>query len=685
MAELASFISVDHIERLFKLLSRIRDARRDELAHIGDVFGDPLQLARFYVEPECQHHNPADRHEDQEPVSQVRAPAFQVINAFLRGDFTPLGDGRTQMFILSDAGMGKTSLLMMMRLTHLMAFWPRGYDCLLLKLGEDTLERVAAHQDKAHTVLLLDALDEDPLAWGAIEARLVALLDATTRFRRVIISCRTQFFPETGSDAFGRPGRVEVGGYTCPMMFLSLFNEDQVEAYLRKRFPDRWHERLLARDNPERLRAARLVGSMRSLRFRPLLLAHIRDILGAGERDWNAFELYRALVDRWLDREEVKLRRQFPRDPPSKETLWRVCTAVAVDLQSRGARLLQRVELDGLTAGFPELASLAHFDVGGRSLLNRNAAGAFRFSHYSIQEFLVVHALTTDTAEAPVAPVRVTAQMLEFLALVPHPPAMERLDLTGLQPGALAGFGFRERLTDGSYGPWMQLMPPGSFAMGSPDEDTSAYDDEKPQHQVTIAGAFALGRYPVTFEEYDRFAAATGGERPPDEGWGRGSRPVINVAREDAVAYCDWLSEQTGRRYHLPTEAQWEYACRAGSTARYWFGDRESDLGDYAWYQGNAGGKTLPVGEKRPNPWGLHDLHGNVWEWVQDAWHDSYRGAPSDGSAWTAGEAGAGAGRVVRGGSWLSGARFCRCAYRGRDAPDGRNDHIGFRCARVQE
>jgi hypothetical protein len=163
MAEIP-FVSVGNVEKLFKLLTRLRDARRDEFARIGDVFGDPLQLARFYVEPECQHHNPADRHKDQEPVSQVRAPAFKVVNDFLRGDFTPLGDGRTQMFILSDAGMGKTSLLMMIRLMHLMAFWPSGYDCLLLKLGEDTLQTLADHKDKAHTVLLLDALDEDPLA-----------------------------------------------------------------------------------------------------------------------------------------------------------------------------------------------------------------------------------------------------------------------------------------------------------------------------------------------------------------------------------------------------------------------------------------------------------------------------------------------------------------------------------------
>jgi formylglycine-generating enzyme required for sulfatase activity len=697
MTEPLSFISVANLERLLKKLVSIRGERAAELTRIGDVFGDPEQLARFYVEPRCQHHNPADRHEDLEPVSQVRAPAFEVINEFLRGDFTPLGDGRTQMFILSDAGMGKTSLLMMIRLMHLMAFWPRGYDCLLLKVGEDTLKTIDAHKDKTHTVLLLDALDEDPLAWGAIESRLVALLDATSKFRRVIISCRTQFFPEAGADAFGRPGRVEIGGYTCPMLFLSLFDEAQVDAYLRKRFPDCWYQRLLAhldafarkrfpdhwpqatlvKGNPERLRAAQVVGSMQSLRFRPLLLAHIRDILDAGEKDWDAYSLYQALVDRWLDREERKLRKQLP-GPLSKETLWRVCTAVALHMQSQGSRLLKRDDLDQLTAGFPQIASLENFDVGGRSLLNRNAAGAFRFSHYSIQEFLVVHALSSDAAELPL---RVTAQMLEFLALLPRMPAIDHLDLRGLQPDNLAGFSFHDRLADGALGPQMQLIPPGTFVMGSPDHDPGAGNSEKPQYQVTIAQTFALGRYPVTFEDYDRFAAATGRKKPDESGWGRRRRPVINVSWDDAVAYCDWLSEQTSRRYRLPTEVEWEYAARAGTETRWSFGDNGGDLDAYGWYDGNAGGQARPVGKKLPNPWGLHDMHGNVHEWVQDAWHDSYQGAPADGSAW---ESEAGADRVIRGGSWGSNARFCRSADRDYRRPGSRNTDLGFRCARVQ-
>ena len=317
---MTEFVSIKWLKPLLKELARIGGARAEELRKIGNICSDAQELARYYVEPKCQHHNPADRHEDLDPVSQVRAPVFDVINEFLSGDVTLRG-GRTQMFILSDAGMGKTSLLMMLKLTHLTAFWPKGYDCLLLKLGENTLNIVEQHGNKAQTVLLLDALDEDPLAWGNIEERLLAILKASEHFRRVIISCRTQFFPETGADPFGNPGRVEVGGYICPMMFLSLFDENQVSAYLEKRFPLRWYDPRSYGNRALRARAEVVVASMQSLRFRPLLLAHVRDILKAEDREWNAYRLYEALVEAWLLREETKLRKQLD-NPPYKEALW---------------------------------------------------------------------------------------------------------------------------------------------------------------------------------------------------------------------------------------------------------------------------------------------------------------------------------------------------------------------------
>ena len=217
--------------------------------------------------------------------------------------------------------------------------------------------------------------------------------------------------------------------------------------------------------------------------------------------------------------------------------------------------------------------------------------------------------------------------------------------------------GFRDRLKDGGEGPEMLWLPAGSFLMGSATDDAMAYGDEQPQHEVQLAQPFAIGRVPVTFADYDRFCAAAGREPPGDQGWGRDQRPVINVSWDDAVGYCLWLTGQTGQTYRLPSEAQWEYACRAGTRTRWSFGDDEEALGDHAWFNGNSGGKTHPVGEKRPNPWGLYDMHGNVWEWVQDHRHDNYQGAPAGGRAW---EDAVGRGRVLRGGGWGSDGRLCR-------------------------
>ncbi len=245
---------------------------------------------------------------------------------------------------------------------------------------------------------------------------------------------------------------------------------------------------------------------------------------------------------------------------------------------------------------------------------------------------------------------------------------------------------------DAPYVSEMIVISPGTFLMGSPANEKGRYKDEGPQHEVTIAYPFALGVYPVMFAEWD--AARVAGarlENPKDNGWGRGRRPVINVSWDDICdpekGYFAWLNDTlglTGREdvYRLPSEAEWEYACRAGTQTRYWFGDDEAALGDHAWFSGNAGGQTHPVGEKPANPFGLYDMHGNVWEWCADGWHWSYDGAdrPDDGRAWTSGGE---TRRVRRGGSWSNYPRFLRSAFRGSGLPEGRDYYQGFRLART--
>ena len=244
-----------------------------------------------------------------------------------------------------------------------------------------------------------------------------------------------------------------------------------------------------------------------------------------------------------------------------------------------------------------------------------------------------------------------------------------------------AGRVFRDALKDGGEGPEMVVLPAGSFQMGSPSGETGRYSDEGPVRTVNISQRIAMGRYEVTFADYDRFVLAAGRVRPGDEGWGRGSRPVINVNWNEAKAYATWLSAQTGKTYRLPSEAEWEYAARAGTRTRYSWGDaigrnRANCRGCGSQWDDR---QTAPVGSFAANPFGLFDMHGNVWEWVEDCWHTNYyEGAPTDGSAWTSG-CGSDVRAVVRDGSWSYFPQGLRAANRYWYGPSYRYFNIGFR------
>jgi formylglycine-generating enzyme required for sulfatase activity len=264
------------------------------------------------------------------------------------------------------------------------------------------------------------------------------------------------------------------------------------------------------------------------------------------------------------------------------------------------------------------------------------------------------------------------------------------------------GAGHAEWFKDHEAAPEMVVMPAGKFMMGATPSEIAAltkefrndvdWKAEGPQHEVTIAQPFAVGRYAVTFAEWDACVADGGcnGYQPRDEGWGRGKLPVINVNWDVAKAYAAWLSRKTGKTYRLLSEAEREYATRAGTTTAFWWGPSIST--SQANYDGNytfAGGargeyrqKTIPVDSFAPNPWGLYNVHGNVWEWVEDCWHDSYQGAPSDGSPWTTACTDASR-RVVRGGSWYYFPQDLRAANRFRSPSGNRDVSLGFRLART--
>ena len=226
----------------------------------------------------------------------------------------------------------------------------------------------------------------------------------------------------------------------------------------------------------------------------------------------------------------------------------------------------------------------------------------------------------------------------------------------------------------------MVAIPGGAFRMG--DLSGEGGENEQPVRSVTVP-AFRLGKHEVTFAQWDACVADGGcnGYTPDDEGWGRGNHPVINVSWEDAQFFIEWLNSKTGGNYRLPTEAEWEYAARAGTTTAYSWGNNVGSNRANCWGCGSQwdDDRTAPVGSFPANPWGLHDMHGNVWEWMQDCWNGNYEGAPTDGSARATGDCRL---RVLRSGACYNSPWALRSANRDWHRQSDRDSHgLGFRLA----
>jgi formylglycine-generating enzyme required for sulfatase activity len=307
---------------------------------------------------------------------------------------------------------------------------------------------------------------------------------------------------------------------------------------------------------------------------------------------------------------------------------------------------------------------------------------------------IAVAPLAQSNAEVRPGPTKLEARIAELKTKTAGPVSSALARLEGLSPeqrlsaptaiwkvpGALTEF------KDCAGCPQMVVISAGEFTMGSPPSEQ--HRGAESQHRVTIASPFAVSKFEITFDEWDSClrGGGCGSYRPDDEHWGRGKRPVMNISWENAKAYVDWLSRKTGKNYRLLSEAEWEYAARAGTTTPFAHGDALSP--GKANYDGSVDGtgpsdvnrrKTMPVGSFPPNRFGLHDMHGNVSEWVEDCWHEDYNGAPTDGSAWLDGNCD---GHVVRGGSWEDYQGDLRSAARTGGAKDDQFYTDGLRVAR---
>ncbi|MDM8543295.1 formylglycine-generating enzyme family protein [Desulfococcaceae bacterium HSG9] len=651
--------STDLIGKLWGKLTRGRKKYAEELETMNTImYQDPLEVARYYVEPECQDYNPADYESEIHLVT--KRPIMEIINEFFKKEKSHPGDN--QLFVLSDAGMGKTALLTMIKLAYLTDFWPKQTDCVLKKLGEKTLEELEGLTSRSQTVLLLDSLDEDSAAYGRVSERLQEILKTTKHFKKVLITCRTQYFPKGGDDAFKRPDLVDISGFSCPVKYLSFFDDHKVYAYLSKRFPKKFG---LFRNNEKIEEAQKVIQKMGYLRCRPMILSYIDTLMKSpliGEKE-SDYYIYDALVESWFKREQSK------RDV-SPEELMNASIILATVMNMRGVRSIREKDLDHLIEQIVQVKPIKKIDIKGRSLINRNSQGDWRFSHFSIQEFCVARLLLEDKfVFKPSKPIRMSNLMLQWMAeLNKAPNFAELLDFKDAQ--------IENIKIKNSVGMEFVAIPSGTFMMSSPKDEKGRFDDRETQHEVTLTKGFLMQTTPVTQAQWQAIM-----DDNPSHFKNYGDAcPVENVSWDDVQQFIQRLNEREEQAiYRLPTEAEWEHACRAGSQTVYYYGNDAGQLSQYAWHDKNSDKHTHPAGQLKPNSWGLYDMHGNVFEWCSD-WYDDY---PSESVTDPQGPL-IGRLRVMRGGSWYGydTSRYCRSANRLFGPHDSRFRYVGLRLVR---
>ena len=601
--------------------SRFLDKRNLEKRLPSDYSPQLIKLKiQYYIWPDCQSVDPAQSDEARHTVA-VRHDLCSTMDRLLKEDTV-----HKHYILLADTGMGKTSFLLNYFARHLRRLGKKSFNMELLPLGVPELQkRLKKINSPENTVLLLDAFDEDIEAIQNHVRRLSDIMQWTRNFYRVVITCRTQFFPgdeevpvETGIIKVGPLALGEGPRFTFYKIYLSPFSDKQIQAYLKRRFRF-WQK-------GRRQQARDMVNKILNLAVRPLVLTYIDDLINSGKSFANCFEIYAIVIDAWLERE-----RKFVEN---KEALYKFSNKLAVELfANREKGQSERIhysEIEPLAKRFG--INLAIWQLTGRSLLNRDAEGNYKFAHRSFLEFLFAHQLIEGDQKALQVPIEYwTEQVKSFL-----------IDNYGNDPPKFP-IDLRFALFSVSFqGGTFQLSETGKTVEVNP---------------------FAMSIYPVTNREYEEFDPSHREKR--DKYSDQDDQPVVYVSWEDANSYCQWLSKETGRNFRLPTEAEWEFAASGGGQRKYPWGN-EGPSPKLANYFASEIGKTTPVGSYPlgKTPEGLFDMAGNVWEWCDD-WYDEDKKEP---------------GRVVRGGSFGNNQNDLRCAARLRlNSPDDRAVHWGFR------
>lgn len=620
---------------------------------------DNVKRARkFYIQTQFQNNSPA---REEDPGFCLRhVSRSELIPFFIKEVFNEKKEGKGKFYlVLADSGMGKTTFMLNLYMKYT-SFWNlrRDYKIKLLPFGcNEVLEKIKKIKDAERTILLLDAFDEDKKLVSPeqpdgmtnderFRKRLDEIVEASKGFYEVIITSRTQYFP--GQDDQDYELKIpkfygDNGFHTLGKMYLSPFSNKEIKKYLNKKYG------ILRFWNKQKKRIAiNVVNHSPRLMVRPMLLSYIELFVNSNREFKNTYEIYETLIEKWLERESEKRKYLHEREE-FRRNLKECSRLIAVEIykQSGQTSCLSLSESKSEEIARSNNINLKTQEITGQSLLTRDVEGNWKFAHKSIYEFIIAREIINN---------------IWCLGRI-H---LDEMDMTVRFLGEHEwGFNF---------------IKEGTFLMGSPENEAERGNKEK-QHLVKLS-SFFISRNLVTIEQFEIFVSE---DRPVglDGRWRcdvNGNvqvdkkHPIIYVSWNDAKAYCKWLSQKMGVEVRLPTEAEWEYACRAGTTTPFNTGE------NLTIEQANYIGKTMPVGSYPPNYWGLYDMHGNVWEWCLDWYSESYYDeceqqgtvenpiGPVNGSK-----------SVLRGGSWSSGERCCGSAHRNCSRPHNRRSHVGFR------
>jgi len=659
---------------------------------------------QYYVESKVQNNSPT--REDEPSFSHKFVVKQKLISFFIKTAFNEEKESDKFYLVLADSGMGKTTFMINLYIRYNSFFnFRKKYKIKLFPFGYkgNIIEKIKEikKEEIPNTILLLDAFDEYSKILPPTEPDglndderfrkvLDELIETVQDFREVVITSRTQYFPGQENQPYELkiPRFDDKGFHTLAKLYLSPFNEKEIKCYLNKKFGvfRFWNRK-------KKKIAKQIVNNSPKLMVRPMLLAYIDFLVDGNQKYTTTYQIYHALINKWIDREGDKREHQHTNREKLKANLHKYSQMIAVKIyeKRKETNSLQLSKADATDVN----SELKEYQMTGQSLLTRDAENNWKFAHKSILEFF----LAKEAYEN-----RDFAMKLDFAGM----------DMTKLFCNEIFE---ATSLIQSNYVP----VKGGEFVMGSPETEVDRSDDET-QHPVKISDLY-MCKYTVTIADFEKFIDDTGyttdaerenssytwdgKEWKTKEGinWRFGisgkervlkefNHPVLHVSWNDAIAFCKWITEKSGQHFRLPTEAEWEYACRGNLKKHQPFYTGENLTTDQANYDGNYPynknkkgifrENTVPVNSFQPNSLGIYNMHGNVWEWCNDGYGEKYYyECNENGLVENPKGVENGSYRVRRGGSWLYGATLCRVAFRYDFSPDSRSDNIGFRLVRV--